>query len=95
MTRQLTDQRHSVTFPHDPYPAGTNLFPPHAQVRAQLMRFVEKHNLRQFVRFGHEVLDARFEDESRWTLDVVAAGERSSLQYECVAAFLATWFDLH
>lgn len=73
-----------VTFPNDPYPAGTNLFPPHAEVRAHLLRFADKHGLRRFVRFGHEVLDATFDPARRWTLEVVANDTRETLQYEYV-----------
>lgn len=64
----------AVTFPHDPFPAGTNLFPPHAVVREHLVAFADKHGLRQFVKFSHEVLEARYEAGVGWTVDLRSDG---------------------
>ena len=73
-----------VTFPHDPYPAGTNLFPPHALVRAYLTRFAEKHDLVRFFRFGTDVQAATFDAHAQvWTVRVAAdGGEPTERQYE-------------
>ncbi|KAL8279676.1 hypothetical protein RQP46_007989 [Phenoliferia psychrophenolica] len=84
-TIDLFEKRETlVTFPNDPYPAGTNLFPLHAEVRTHLVSFAEKHDLVRFFRFNHEVTEATFESSTnRWTVVVVQSdGVPSERQYD-------------
>src|SRR5262245_15747687 len=66
---------HAYSLSFEPYPGWTRKFSPSDEIQAYLLRLVEKWQLRSRIRFGTEIVEARF-DETRgeWTL-ATRAGE--------------------
>lgn len=63
----------AVHFPGYPYPAGTNLFPSWTVVNAYLKDFVQKTALARYCHLSSSVLDASYDADAKWTLQIASA----------------------
>ncbi|TFK49540.1 FAD/NAD(P)-binding domain-containing protein [Heliocybe sulcata] len=60
----------TMTFPQFVYPPMTPLYPSHSAVQAYHDHFARHYDLRRYISFSHTVLNATYEAESAWRLDI-------------------------
>lgn len=67
----------SKAFPFDPNPDWSRFYASGAEIEEYLIKTTRKWNLDRDIKFGHEVVEARWlEDHGQWKLTVEHAGER-------------------
>jgi cation diffusion facilitator CzcD-associated flavoprotein CzcO len=61
---------HLYSFSFAPNPAWTRTFSPQAEIQAYLRACADRYDVRRRVRFGHELLDAAWDDEAQhWRIE--------------------------
>ncbi|SNR80375.1 Predicted flavoprotein CzcO associated with the cation diffusion facilitator CzcD [Haloechinothrix alba] len=60
-------QSHMYSFSHEQNPDWSRAFAPQAEIFDYLKRVADKHNLREYIRFGREMTSARWDEQQhRW-----------------------------
>jgi cation diffusion facilitator CzcD-associated flavoprotein CzcO len=59
-------QSNLYSYSFEPKPDWNETFPSQPELWAYLQRVVRKNGLREFLRLGHEVVEARWDDAGRW-----------------------------
>lgn len=62
---------HTYTFGFEPNPEWTMNYVPGSEIQTYFMKMVERHNLRQYIRFGEEVTSISF-DDGEWTVETAS-----------------------